>query len=97
MISIYFPDFSGLLIVPVSPPDPMKRSKHYSSIQDEETSEKTPLLQSDESKKSKTEPTVKGPSLIKALFRTFGWELLHAQIFKLFYDVLVFVLPALLK
>ncbi|XP_048728231.2 multidrug resistance-associated protein 1-like [Ostrea edulis] len=89
--------YSGSLIVPVSPPDPMKRSKHYSSIQDEETSEKTPLLQSDESKKSKTEPTVKGPSLIKALFRTFGWELLHAQIFKLFYDVLVFVLPALLK
>lgn len=72
------------------------RPNCYTSIQ-EDTSEKTPLLQRDKTKKSEKEPEVIGPSLIKVIIKTFGWEILHAQTFKLFYDGLVFVLPELLK
>lgn len=72
------------------------RPNCYTSIQ-EDTSEKTPLLQGDKTKKSEKEPEVIGPSLIKVIIKTFGWEILHAQTFKLFYDGLVFVLPELLK
>ncbi|XP_062606443.1 multidrug resistance-associated protein 1-like [Saccostrea cucullata] len=82
-------------VVP-GPTSEMQHSSNYTSIQ-EETSEKSPLLPKSEEEKSKRETKVPGPSLLNVLFKTFGWELLHAQIFKLFYDVLVFVLPQLLK
>lgn len=82
----------------VVPPGPSDRVQPncYTSIQGE-TSEKSPLLKKETKEKSKKEPEVIGPSLIKVLFKTFGWELLHSQMFKLLYDVLVFVLPILLK
>ena len=82
-------------VVPPGPSDKVQPNC-YTSIQ-EETSEKSPLLKKETKEKSKKELEVIGPSLIKVLFKTFGWELLHSQMFKLLYDVLVFVLPILLK
>ncbi|KAJ8315796.1 hypothetical protein KUTeg_007946 [Tegillarca granosa] len=74
-----------------------------SQIQDDQ-SETTPLLKekpdAKESKKDTKKATVdlsNKPSLFKVLFKTFGWELLHSQIFKLFYDILQFINPLLLQ
>ncbi|XP_071120825.1 multidrug resistance-associated protein 1-like isoform X2 [Mytilus edulis] len=70
-------------------------STHRYNLQDD-MSESTPLLA--------PKPVVKDPntkekkrSLFRALAKTFGLELLHAHVFKLIYDITIFISPILLR
>ena len=70
--------------------------------QDLDHTERTPLLRDgnakNESEKEKSgKDKEKKPSLLKVLVKTFGVEFLHAQVFKLFYDGLIFLFPQLLQ
>ena len=73
-------------------------------------SERTPLLgpgssstqtqysEKDEPAKDKSEDDVEIKiSLFKVLLKTFGWQFVFANIWKLFYDLLVFANPMLLQ
>lgn len=69
-------------------------SRRY-NLQDD-MSESTPLLA--------PKPVIKDPntkekkrSLFRALAKTFGLELLHAHVFKLIYDITIFISPILLR
>nr|AGI21024.1 ATP binding cassette family C protein [Azumapecten farreri] len=66
----------------------------------ENSTERTPLLagsSNPDPKKDSSKKLVGKPSLTKVLFKTFGWELFNAHIFKLFYDALNFANPFLLR
>ena len=48
-------------------------------------------------KKEKAKDSKPGVSLFKVITKTFGMELLLANIWKLFYDILLFAQPFLLR
>ena len=63
-----------------------------------ELSESTPLLRSTgEEKTDKKESKEPKVSLSKVLFKTYTWDWARANIWKLFYDVLLFANPFLLQ
>lgn len=74
-----------------------------SSSRYNEATESTPLLHNSskdgepDEKTKKAKDTKPGVSLFKVLTKTFGWELLLSNIWKLFYDVLLFANPFLLR
>jgi hypothetical protein len=72
-----------------------KKRSHdmYQQIQDK-MSESTPWLQPTTKIRYKQTNTL---TLLNILVRTFGIELLHAHIWKVFYDVTIFISPFLLR
>ncbi|KAK3589166.1 hypothetical protein CHS0354_018871 [Potamilus streckersoni] len=67
--------------------------------ENDELSESSPLLTTPESGRSRRKSTkdLRKISLMKVLIRTFGCELLLSHIWKLLYDVLIFISPNLLR
>ena len=63
-----------------------------------ELSESTPLLQSTSAEKKEKKETKEGKiSLAKVLVKTYWWEFIRSNIWKLFYDALLFANPFLLQ
>ncbi|XP_048240018.1 multidrug resistance-associated protein 1-like [Haliotis rufescens] len=75
-----------------------RRNYGYTPLPNGDTSESTPLI-GDDKPPLLTSSSAPGPmpSLWKLLIRTFGLELLHAQIWKVINDVLILTNPLILK